>query len=188
MKQYEMFELQFNGQKPAGSEALTDVTAEFSNGEESWKVKGFHDGDGTYKVRFLPQKTGTYTWKVSGAVSGEGSEECTASEKSHGMVQAEGCHFRYQDGTKYLPFGTTIYALVHQKEEVIEETFRSLAKAPFNKVRHCIFPKSYDFNHNDPEYYPFEKDENGKWDVNRPCYAYWNHLEKKYCKTGRNGD
>lgn len=62
------------------------------------------------------------------------------------MVQAEGCHFRYQDGTKYLPFGTTIYALVHQKEEVIEETFRSLAKAPFNKVRHCIFPKSYDFS------------------------------------------
>lgn len=36
----------------------------------SWKVKGFYDGDGTYKVRFLPQKTGTYMWKVSGAVSG----------------------------------------------------------------------------------------------------------------------
>lgn len=60
MKQYEMFELQFNGQKPAGLEALTDVTAEFSNGEESWNVKGFYDGDGTYKVRFLPQKAGTY--------------------------------------------------------------------------------------------------------------------------------
>ena len=90
MKQYEMFELQFNGQKPAGSEALTDVTAEFSNGEESWNVNGFYDGDGTYKVRFLPQKAGTYAWKVNGVVSGEGNEECTASKKSHGMVQAEG--------------------------------------------------------------------------------------------------
>lgn len=187
MKQYEMFELQFNGRKPAGSEALTNVTAEFSNGEESWNVKGFYDGDGTYKVRFLPQKAGTYTWKISGVVSGEGNEECTAPEKSHGMVQAEGCYFRYQDGTKYLPFGTTIYGMVHQKEEVIEETFQSLAKAPFNKVRHCIFPKSYDFNHNDPEYYPFEKDENGKWDVNRPCYVYWNHLEKNIVRLGEMG-
>ena len=138
-------------------------------------------------MRFLPQKAGTYAWKVNGVVSGEGNEECTASKKSHGMVQAEGCHFRYQDGTKYLPFGTTIYAMVHQKEEVIEETFQSLAKAPFNKVRHCIFPKSYDFNHNDPEYYPFEKDENGKWDVNRPCYVYWNHLEKNIVRLGEMG-
>ena len=150
-------------------------------------MNGFYDGDGTYKVRFLPQKAGTYAWKVNGVVSGEGNEECTASKKSHGMVQAEGCHFRYQDGTKYLPFGTTIYAMVHQKEEVIEETFQSLAKAPFNKVRHCIFPKSYDFNHNDPEYYPFEKDENGKWDVNRPCYVYWNHLEKNIVRLGEMG-
>jgi len=70
---------------------------------------------------------------------------------------------------------------------VIEETFQSLAKAPFNKVRHCIFPKSYDFNHNDPEYYPFEKDENGKWDVNRPCYVYWNHLEKNIVRLGEMG-
>ena len=70
---------------------------------------------------------------------------------------------------------------------MVEETFRSLAKAPFNKVRHCIFPKSYDFNHNNPEYYPFEKDENGKWDVNRPCYVYWNNLEKNIVRLGEMG-
>ena len=29
MRQYEMFELNFNGPEPKGSEALTDVTAEF---------------------------------------------------------------------------------------------------------------------------------------------------------------
>lgn len=40
---------------------------------------------------------------------------------------------------------------------------------------------------NDPEYYPFEKDENGKWDVNRPCYAYWNHLEKNIVRLGEMG-
>lgn len=187
MRQYEIFELKFKGDKPAGSEALADVTAEFTCGKDCWKVKGFYDGEGTYKVRFLPQNTGTYTWKISGAVSGEGSDVCIASEKSHGMVQTEGCHFKYQDGTKYLPFGTTIYALVHQEDERIEETIQSLAKTPFNKVRHCIFPKSYDFNHNDPKYYPFEKDAKGKWDVNRPCYAYWDHLERTIVRLGEMG-
>lgn len=187
MRQYEMFELSFEGPQPEESEALTDITAEFTCGEDTWKVKGFYDGNKNYKVRFLPQKLGTYIWKVSGVVSEEGSEECTSSEKSHGMVQVEGNHFTYQDETKYLPFGTTIYALVHQEESLIEETFQTLEKAPFNKVRHCIFPKSYDFNHNDPQYYPFEKDADGKWDVNHPCYAYWKHLEENIVRLGEMG-
>lgn len=55
----------------------------------------------------------------------------------------------------------------------------TLSTAPFNKVRHCVFPKHYDYNHNDPELYAFEKDADGKWDVNRPCFAFWEHLEKQ---------
>lgn len=82
MRQYEMFELSFEGPQPEESEALTDITAEFTCGEDTWKVKGFYDGNKNYKVRFLPQKLGTYTWKVSGVVSEEGSEECTSSEKA----------------------------------------------------------------------------------------------------------
>lgn len=177
MKCYEMFELQLNGNEPEGSWAEVNVSAAFECEGEKKTVKGFYDGDGVYKVRFLPQKTGTYTWKVEGAVQAEGQEECTASTKSHGMVKAVGTHFEYEDGTKYLPFGTTIYALAHQSEELIEQTLESLKNAPFNKVRHCIFPKHYDYNHNDPELYPFEKNAEGKWDVHRPCLAYWKHFE-----------
>lgn len=58
MRQYEMFELSFEGPQPEESEALTDITAEFTCGEDTWKVKGFYDGNKNYKVRFLPQKTG----------------------------------------------------------------------------------------------------------------------------------
>lgn len=61
MKQYETFELSFNGEKPTGSEALADITAVFTLNGESNTVKGFYDGDGIYKVRFLPQKTGNYS-------------------------------------------------------------------------------------------------------------------------------
>ena len=119
MKCYEMFELKLNGDEPEGSWAEVDLKATFECGDEKRTVKGFYDGDGVYKIRFLPQKTGIYHWKAEGIVQAEGQEECTASKKSHGMVKAVGTHFEYEDGTKYLPFGTTIYAFAHQSENII---------------------------------------------------------------------
>lgn len=187
MKCYEMFELKLNGDEPEGSWAEVDLKATFECGDEKRTVKGFYDGDGVYKIRFLPQKTGIYHWKAEGIVQAEGQEECTASKKSHGMVKAVGTHFEYEDGTKYLPFGTTIYAFAHQSENIIEQTMESLSKAPFNKIRHCIFPKHYDYNHNDPKLYPFEKDEEGKWDVHRPCLSYWTHFEDIVTRLGEMG-
>ena len=52
----------------------------------------------------------------------------------------------------------------------------SLKAAPFNKVRFCVFPKHYDFNHNEPPCFAFEKREDGSWDVDRPCFAFWERL------------
>ena len=79
----------------------------------------------------------------------------------HGMVRAEGTHFRYEDGTWFYPFGTTVYALIHQPESLIDQTMATLARAPFNKVRMCIFPKDFDYNKNEPEFFAFEKDGEG---------------------------
>ena len=107
MKQYEVFELVLNGQLPEGSEALAQVNAVFTCDGQEKEVKGFYDGNGVYKVRFLPEKCGTYFWKVSGAATAEGSEECVPGE-GHGLVRAEKTHFVYEDGTRYIPFGTTI--------------------------------------------------------------------------------
>ncbi len=95
----------------------------------------------------------------------------------NGMVRAVGTHFEYENGKYYYPFGTTIYALAHQSEELIEQTFESLTKAPFNKVRMCVFPKHYQFNNNEPQYYPFEKKADGSWDTGKPVEAFWEHLE-----------
>lgn len=177
MIQYQTFELKFEGKEPKESQAVVDLTAEFIHESERKKVKGFYAGNGVYKVRFLPQQTGLYTWKVSGIVNGEGKEECKASAENHGLVKAVDTHFEYEDGTRYIPFGTTIYALAHQTKELISETMTSLEGSPFNKIRHCVFPKDYDYNHNEPQFYAFEKGIDGKWDVNRPCFAFWDHLE-----------
>lgn len=119
MRCYETFELSFQGEVPKGSHAEVALSAVFTCGEKKWTVKGFYAGNNTYKVRFLPQTEGEYTWKVSGVVEKEGLEICKETE-SHGMVKAEGNHFVYQDGSKYLPFGTTIYALAHQPETLID--------------------------------------------------------------------
>ena len=186
MKQYEMKEFVFSGKAPEGSQAQVDVSAVFTCAEESVTVKGFYAGNGQYKVRFYPRHTGLYQWKVTGAVEDAGEEKCEASVKAHGIVRAEGVHFKYEDGTRYQPFGTTIYALVHQDKELVDTTMKTLSEAPFNKVRLCVFPKHYDFNHNEPEYFAFEKTD-GKFDVHKPCFAFWDELETRIAQLERMG-
>ena len=91
MRQYEMFELSFQGAQPEGSFADIDLEAVFCCGGEEKVVKGFYAGDGVYKVRFLPEKAGSYSWKVTGVAEQEGEALCeSADESCHGMVGAEG--------------------------------------------------------------------------------------------------
>ncbi len=183
MKQFETYELQFNAPAPIGSQAQVDLTATFTIGDETKTVKGFYTGNDTYKVRFYPQKAGHYTWTIAGVVTASGEADCAPAE-GHGMVQAVDCRFAFEDGTPYYPMGTTIYALAHQDKALRETTMDSLAKAPFNKVRHCLFPKHYAYNHNEPDFYPFEKKEDGSWDVHRPCFDYWTNMEDIICRLG----
>lgn len=178
MRQYEMFELAYTAPAPEGSQAAVDLKAVFTHEGEDVAVNGFYAGQNTYKVRFLPMKAGQYSYTVSGAVNDAGSV-CAEPAGGRGPVHAELCHFRYADGTRYSPFGTTVYALAHQESGVVEDTFDSLKSSPFNKVRLCLFPKHYNYSRNDPELYPFEKDENGRWDANRPCFPFWDSFEEK---------
>lgn len=178
MIQYKTFELTFYAPEPANSQAEANLTATFVNGESRVTVRGFYAGSEVYKVRFLPQEPGHYTWRVSGVTEATGEEDCTPSPVYHGLVQTEGTHFRFEDGTQFLPFGTTVYAFAHQAPELIAQTVESLKNSPFNKVRLCLFPKHYDFNQNDPELYPFGKDVDGAWDVHRPCFAFWDRFER----------
>ncbi len=178
MRQYETFELQFVGEVLTADYAVIPLVAEFTNSAESKKVYGFYDGEGVYKIRFLPEKPGEYIWKVSGAVNAEGHEICEAADgEHHGLVKAVDTHFEFEDGKLFVPFGTTVYALAHQENALVEQTLQTLKAAPFNKVRMCVFPKDYDYNHNEPPYYAFEKKADGSWDVNRPCLAFWHRFE-----------
>ena len=77
---------------------------------------------------------------------------------AHGPVRVRNTHhFAYADGTPYFPFGTTCYAWVHQGDALERQTLKTLRTSPFNRIRMCVFPKSYEYNHNEPVLYPFER-------------------------------
>ena len=179
MRQYETWEITLHGEVLPRGYADTDINAVFICDGNETRVSGFYAGNGEYKIRFLPEKPGIYTWKISGVVSGEGTDVCeTADGKHHGAVKAVGTHFKYSDGTIFHPFGTTVYALASQEDSLVEETLRSLSEAPFNKIRMCVFPKDYEYNHNEPPFYAFEKDSSGNWDVSTPCLPFWERFER----------
>ena len=61
---FEIFELTCPG--PRGGNPFTDVTltAEFSLSQRIVKVRGFYDGEGTYKIRFMPDIPGTWSYRT----------------------------------------------------------------------------------------------------------------------------
>lgn len=186
-----------------------DLCAVFTDASGTKKVKGFYAGDGICKVRYLPESAGRVTWKVTGIAEEEGEAECEpAAAGDRGIVRADGTALRFSDGSPFFSFGTTVYALAHQNREITEQTFETLSSSPFNKVRMCVFPKHYDYNVNDLEYFPFEvrrgmrySYERGEtfnseafnagkaklWDVERPCFDFWDALEEKLLRLGRLG-
>ncbi len=175
MQQYETFELRLAG-GPSGS----DVRATFDLDGRRTETKGFRAGDGAWVVRYLPLAAGTCHYAVSGAVEAEGTVACAAAAPGrHGPVRAVGTHFAYDDGTLFRPFGTTVYALIHQDEALIDRTLATLAAAPFNKVRMCVFPKSFVYNANEPPFFAFARDAGGAFDFDRPDPMFWDALERR---------
>lgn len=188
MLQYQKFELVFEGKEPEGSQSVIDLKAEFTCQGISKEVSGFYAGNGKYIVRYLPQQTGLVQWKVSGLFSAEGNEECAACVDGihHGVVKPCGTAMRFEDGTPCRPFGTTVYAMMHQPKELIAQTIETLIDSPFDKVRTCMFPKHYIFNENEPEMFAFEKKEEGGFDFHRPCFVFWNTFEEMIQKMDQN--
>ncbi|MBR4067488.1 MAG: DUF5060 domain-containing protein [Clostridia bacterium] len=173
------------------------LTAVFACADEQRTVPGFYDGEGRYMVRFMPSFEGEYTFRITGSfleapVCGSFAV-LPAREGVHGPVQVKDTyHFAYADGTPYRPVGTTCYVWHLQGEEIFENTLQTLAASPFNKIRFCVFPKHYDYNHNEPFAYPFQKAEKKPgqdyaWDFTRFDPAYFRHLEKAILRLGEIG-
>ena len=184
-EKWKTFELTLNG--PTDGNPFTDVklSGQFINAADTITVQGFYDGEGAYKVRFMPQKEGEWLYQTVSNVKKldkkKGSFLCTPALKdNHGpVVVKDTYYFAYADGTPHNSFGTTCYGWVHQGDSLAEATVRTLSKGYFNKMRMCIFPKSYDWNHNDPKFYPFEGTPPKDWNFSRFNPAFFRNIEKR---------
>ena len=185
VEQWGLFELALKG--PAGGNPFTDVqfAAQFKQGTNIVVANGFYDGDGIYRARFMPELQGKWNYTtVSNArkLNGQtGSFRVTKpSRQNHGPVQvAHAYHFAYADRAPYEELGTTCYVWEWQPEPLQEQTLKTLASAPFNKIRFCVFPKRYVWNTNEPILYPFEGHPNTNWDFTRFNPKYFQHLEQR---------
>lgn len=187
MYQYELCELSFSGETPERDWAAAAPEAVLQCGACVHRVRGFVDGAGQYRVRFLPEVPGIWQYRVGQPLLAEGAVEVLPARPGHhGKVRTEDCHFVHQDGSFFYPFGTTVYALLHQEPELVEQTLQTLESGPFNKVRFCVFPKHYDFNHNTPPSYPFAG-EADHWRVQEPNFPFWQNLERVLLRLGSAG-
>lgn len=158
MKKWDVFELEIMGKTVGNPFTDYEIFGEFIGGEEKKIVSGFYDGNGRYKIRFMPSFEGIYTYRIFGTFSERihnGRFEVTAPG-CHGKVRAHGMDLIYEDGTPYVSIGTTCYVWTTQREEIRKQTLDTLKSSAFNKIRFCIFPKHYDYNYRDPYAFPYE--------------------------------
>jgi hypothetical protein len=193
VEQWDAFEVALPG--PTDGNPFTDVklSAEFSQGSTEITVPGFYDGEGVYRVRFAPPSQGPWTYITrsnSPPLNGQKGDLIAAAPtgSNHGPVHVlDTFHFAYADGKHYFQVGTTCYAWTHQPDDLEEKTLDTLSKSPFNKLRMCIFPKSYTYNTNDPVNYPFVRGADGKFDFTRFDPGNWQHFERRVADLRRLG-
>ncbi|HVU32582.1 MAG TPA: DUF5060 domain-containing protein [Opitutaceae bacterium] len=186
VERWDVYEVTLHG--PSDGNPFVDVrfSATFTNGVKSVDVAGFYDGDGVYKVRFMPDKIGTWRyethsnrWPLTGKT---GSFEVTPAGKGdHGPVRVFNTyHFAYADGTPYIPIGTTIYNWLDTPESVQEETLKTLAASPFNKARMLITqqPVSYKRTFAPPRW-PYVGKPPHDWDYTRFNPDFFRHYEMR---------
>src|SRR5665213_365348 len=185
VEQWGIFELALKG--PTDGNPFTDVklSAQFTQGTNIVEANGFYDGDGIYRLRFMPDTQGKWKYKTISNVreldGKAGSFRVTKPPRqNHGPVRvAQTYHFDYADGTPYEELGTTCYVWEWQPEPLEKQTLNTLAASPFNKIRICLFPKRYVSNTNEPLLYPFAGQPTTNWDFTRFNPKYFQHLEQR---------
>lgn len=204
------FELSLSGLAEGNPFLDTIFSVIFSHDAQLVRVDGFYDGDGVYRARFMPDSLGVWRYQTSSnrpELDGQaGAFTCVAPNPgNHGPVRVAGaCHFTYADGTPYRPVGTTCYVWTLQGEALEQQTLETLKRAPFNKLRFCVFPKRFPYNEGEPPCYPFPGEVRAGaaphfslggptepppdyWDFSRFTPAYFQHLEQRIADLGALG-
>jgi hypothetical protein len=141
VERWGVFEAEFRGPSEGNPFVEVELSAVFSHGGRDIRAPGFYDGGGVYRIRFMPDEVGEWTYTTESnrsELSGKtGSFNCAKPRAGNrGPVGVRDTfHFAYADGTPFFPFGTTAYAWIHQGDELEAQTLATLKTAGFNKIR-----------------------------------------------------
>ncbi len=185
VEKYGVFELTLKGTDAGNPFVDLALTGTFSNGKNSFTPEGFYDGNGIYKIRFMPDKEGEWTYVTRSnhpdLNNKKGSFTCIAGKRK-GPVRVKNVYqFAHADSTAFIPFGTTIYEWAFQLKDKQEETIASLKASPFNKARMLAVPPYKDRYINGPEkmtVFPFVGTSKANWDFSRFNPLFFQRLEE----------
>lgn len=182
VEQWGVFELSLNGPSSGNPYLEVNFKANFENDSQTISVPGFYDGKGTYKVRFSPGKLGKWSFTTESNRTGldgqTGSFHCVKpTGNNHGPLKIVNTFYlEYADGTPFYSVGTTAYQWTSVKQSIQEQTLNTLAGSPFNKIRMCVFPKTYQYgNDTEPWQYPFESQNM----FTKPNYAFFQNFDRR---------
>ncbi|MCU1528330.1 MAG: hypothetical protein JWP75_2093, partial [Frondihabitans sp.] len=184
-------EVLFRGPSHGNPFVDVDVSVRFESGPDQVDVGGFYDGDGLYRVRFLPPNEGVWSFTTASnarSLDGISGSIDVAAGSGPGPVRVDRERARFvRDGKTITPIGTTAYAWTHQPDELQRRTLASLSKTPFTKIRMGLFPKSFLYNSNEPERFVFPRLDDGSWDLEHFDLEYFRHLERRIEDLARLG-
>jgi hypothetical protein len=171
VERWDIYELSLEGPEDGNPFADVQLQVRFEHGSGVREVRGFYDGNGVYRIRFMPEQEGEWSYTTSSNVAEldgkTGAFNCSpAGPGNHGPVHVDRKHhFSYADGTPLFVMGTTAYAWTYRPEEVCHQTLESFSRYGFNKIRMLFFPKHYgdgkyiDVSY-DPPVLPFQGEKN----------------------------
>jgi len=187
VEQWGIYELTLPGPSAGNPFVGVTLSAVFKQKDKTYSPEGFYDGNGIYKIRFMPDQPGSWTYETTSnrpELNGKkGSFTCIApAPNNHGPVRVRDTyHFAYADGTPFYPFGTTIYEWAFQPEERRNQTLQTLKKAPFNKARMLAVPPHSNRYLEGPaklDVFPFEGTAKENFDFSRFNPVFFQRLEK----------
>lgn len=201
VKRWDVFEVSLEGPSDGNPFLEQKLQGIFTGKNESVVTEGFYDGNGIYKIRFMPSFSGRYSFILKGSFFTESlSGRFVVNEadaKNHGPVRtANTYHFAYEDGQAYYPIGTTSNNWHLKYDGDIAASLKTIKESGFNKVRFSVFPYHNEYHLDDPQYFPYDgtpmsphvltkdnvqeytgKNENNQFQYTRFNTEYFKHLE-----------
>ena len=109
--------------------------------------RGFYDGDGTFRARFMPDRAGQWSYTTRCAtepgLDGKTGTFIATAPSKHGPVKASGSKLVYADGAPHHSVGTTVYGIAGLDEARFNLTMQTLREYRFNKVRMMAFASGF---------------------------------------------